>query len=115
MVDIVPDMARPLAETLPGVDVIKGDARRLADLVPRARRGRSGTVVCGTPLVLLPVQRRGQPIMAMQAVARGRGFLHYRRCILSSLPAPKHDLVARRKAWTPLNLQPASVWRYDPA
>ena len=32
VVEIVPDMAAHLRETLPGVEVIEGDARRLADL-----------------------------------------------------------------------------------
>ena len=27
----------------------------------------------------------------------------------------RHGLVAKREAWTPLNVPPASVWRYTPA
>ena len=33
----------------------------------------------------------------------------------ATLPALKPGLMARRKAWTPPNLPPASVWRYTPA
>ncbi len=114
VVEIVPDMARRLADTLPGVDVIEGDARALPDLVPRSRHGKIGAVVCGIPLVLLPLAEQRRFIDAMQAVAPGRGFLHYSYCVTSPLPAARHGLVARREAWTPLNFPPASVWRYTP-
>jgi len=114
VVEIVPDMAGHLRATLPGVDVIAGDARALPDLLPRARHGRVGTVICGIPLVLLPVAEQRRFIDAMLAVAPGRGFLHYSYCATSPLPWRKHGLVARREAWTPLNLPPASVWRYTP-
>jgi phosphatidylethanolamine/phosphatidyl-N-methylethanolamine N-methyltransferase len=115
VVEIVPDMARHLAETLPGVNVIQGDARALPELLPAHRHGRVGTVVCGIPLVLLPVMEQRRFIDAMQAVAPGRGFLHYSYCATSPLSWKKHGLVAKREAWTPLNFPPASVWRYTPA
>ena len=115
VVEIVPDMARHLGATLPGVEVLEGDARSLPSLLPRAWHGRIGTVVCGIPLVLLPLAQQRRFIDAMQAVAPGRGFLHYSYCVTSPLPARKHGLIARREAWTPLNFPPASVWRYTPA
>lgn len=115
VVEIVPDMAAHLRATLPGVEVVEGDARLLPDLLPRARHGRIGTVICGVPLVLLPRPEQRRFIDAIAAVAPGRGFLHYSYCITSPLPAAKHGLVATREAWTPLNLPPASVWRYGPA
>ena len=115
VVEIVPSMADHLRATLLGVDVIAGDARALPDLLPRARHGRVGTVICGIPLVLLPVAEQRRFIGAMLAVAPGRGFLHYSYCATSPLPWRKHGLAAKREAWTPLNLPPASVWRYTPA
>lgn len=114
VLEIVPDMADHLRESLPGVEVIEGDARALPDLIPRGRHGRVGTVICGIPLVLLPVAEQRRFIDAIAAVAPGRGFLHYSYCITSPLPARQHGLVAVREAWTPLNLPPASVWRYSP-
>lgn len=114
VVEIVPDMAAHLRATLPGVQVIEGDARRLATLVPRHWHGRIGSVVCGIPLVLLPLAEQRRFIDAIEAVAPGRGFLHYSYCATSPLPYRKHALAARREAWTPLNFPPASVWRYVP-
>jgi phosphatidylethanolamine/phosphatidyl-N-methylethanolamine N-methyltransferase len=115
VVEIVPDMAEHLRRVLPGVTVIEGDARRLPELLPARWHGRVGTVVCGIPLVLLPLAEQRRFIDAIEAVAPGRGFLHYSYCITSPLPWRKHSLSARREAWTPLNFPPASVWRYQPA
>jgi phosphatidylethanolamine/phosphatidyl-N-methylethanolamine N-methyltransferase len=115
VMEIVPDMADHLRRVLPGVNVIEGDARMLPDLLPARFHGRVGTVVCGIPLVLLPVPEQRRFIDAIEAVAPGRGFLHYSYCATSPLPSRKHSLSARREAWTPLNFPPASVWRYQPA
>jgi phosphatidylethanolamine/phosphatidyl-N-methylethanolamine N-methyltransferase len=114
VVEIVPDMVTHLRRALPGARVIEGDARRLTDLVPAEWHGRMGTVICGIPLVLLPMAEQRRFIAAMQAVAPGRGFLHFSYCATSPISARKHQLVARREAWTPLNFPPASVWRYTP-
>ncbi len=115
VVEIVPAMAAHLRRVLPGVQVLEGDARLLPDLVPRAFHGRIGSVVCGIPLVLLPLAEQRRFIDAIQAVAPGTGFLHYSYCVTSPLPWRKHGLAAKREAWTPLNFPPASVWRYTPA
>lgn len=114
VVEIVPAMAEHLRRVLPGVLVIEGDARALPALLPRVWHGKIGSVVCGIPLVLLPVPEQRRFIDAIEAVAPGRGFLHYSYCVTSPLPSRKHNMSARREAWTPLNFPPASVWRYTP-
>jgi phosphatidylethanolamine/phosphatidyl-N-methylethanolamine N-methyltransferase len=115
VVEIVPEMAGHLREALPGATVIEGDARYLPGLVARQWHGRIGTVICGVPLVLLPKADQRRFIDSIEAVAPGRGFLHYSYCVTSPLPWRAHRLAARREAWTPLNFPPASVWRYLPA
>jgi phosphatidylethanolamine/phosphatidyl-N-methylethanolamine N-methyltransferase len=115
VVEIVPEMAEHLRRALPGVLVIECDARMLPSVLPRHWHGRIGSVVCGIPLVLLPLAEQQRFIAAIDAVAPGQGFLHYSYCVTSPLPWRKHALTARREAWTPLNFPPASVWRYAPA
>jgi phosphatidylethanolamine/phosphatidyl-N-methylethanolamine N-methyltransferase len=115
VMEIVPSMAGHLSDILPGANVITGDARELPALLPPAWHGKIGTVVCGIPLVLLPLAEQRRFIDAIEAVAPGRGFLHYSYCATSPLPWRKHNLTAKREAWTPLNFPPASVWRYTPA
>ena len=114
VVEIVPDMAAHLRQALPGTHVIEGDARDLVSLIPPQFHGKIGSVVVGIPLVLLPLQQQRRFIDAIEAVAPGRGFICYTYWISSPLPHEKLGLVAKREAWTPLNIPPASVWRYTP-
>jgi phosphatidylethanolamine/phosphatidyl-N-methylethanolamine N-methyltransferase len=112
VVEIVSDMADHLRSALPGVDVLCGDAFDLGRVLPKRWHGRIGTAICGIPLVLLPMAEQRCFVDAVDAVAPGRGFLLYTYCITSPLPYRKLGLTARREAWTPWNLPPASVWRY---
>jgi phosphatidylethanolamine/phosphatidyl-N-methylethanolamine N-methyltransferase len=114
VVEIVPDMADHLRQTLPGAQIVEGDARRLSALIPTEFHGKIGTVIVGIPLVLLPLAEQRRFIDAIEAVAPGRGFILYSYCVTSPLPWKKHGLVPKREAWTPLNFPPASVWRYTP-
>jgi phosphatidylethanolamine/phosphatidyl-N-methylethanolamine N-methyltransferase len=114
VVEIVPDMADHLRQALPGVNVIQGDAFDLAHALPERMCGKVGTAICGIPLVLLPLAQQRRFVDAVESVAPGKGFLLYTYCITSPLPYRKLGLTARREAWTPLNLPPASVWRYQP-
>lgn len=115
VVEVDRSLADHLRKTLHGVEVIEGDARAAPDLLPDRLRGRIGDVICGIPLVMLPLPEQRRFIDAMNAAAPGAGFLHYTYCITSPLPARKHGLAGRREAWTPLNFPPASVWRYRPS
>lgn len=115
MLEVDPTMAAHLRVRFNGYEVIEGDPRALPDLLPHRWRGRIGSIVCGIPLVLLPLAEQRRFIDAMIAVAPGYGFLHYSYCITSPLPANKHGLIGERVAWTPLNVPPASLWRYRPA
>lgn len=115
VIEIVPEMASILRATYPGVTVLCGDAWRLPTLLGAEQAGRIGSVVCGIPLVLLPRARQRALVEAIEAVAPGRGFLHYTYCITSPLSARRLGLAGKRVAWTPANFPPASVWRYTPA
>ena len=112
LVEIDSAMAAHLRTQFPQATVIDGDARQLPQTLPARWHGRIGSVVCGIPLVLLPDAEQRGFIDAMHAVAPGRGFLHYSYCATSPLPYRRHNLTAKREAWTPLNFPPASVWRY---
>lgn len=114
VVEIVPEMAEFLRESLPGVNVICGDAFDLKGALPAHMHGRIGTAICGIPLVLLPLERQAAFRDAVESVAPGRGFLLYSYCATSPLPYRRLGLTARRLAFTMANFPPASVWRYRP-
>ena len=115
VVEIVPEMAEHLRQSLPGVTVLCGDAFELPSLLPAHMQGQIGTAICGIPLVLLPLEMQRRFVNAVEAVAPGRGFLLYTYCVTSPLPWRTLGLAADRRAWTPLNFPPASVWKYRPA
>lgn len=114
LVEIVPEMAEHLRQSLPGVRVIAGDARALPRLLGSSTP-KVGAVICGVPLVLLPLAEQRRFAEAFRAVAPDCGFLHYSYCITSPLPWRKLGLHARRLSWTARNFPPASVWHYRPA
>ena len=114
VVEIVPEMAEHLRRVLPGVNVVTGDAFELGRVLPARWHAKVGTAICGIPLVLLPLEQQRRFVRAVEDVAPGRGFLLYTYCITSPLPYKALALRARREAWTPLNIPPASVWRYQP-
>ena len=114
VVEIVPEMAQFLRESLPGVNVICGDAFDLKNTLPAHMQGQIGTAICGIPLVMLPLERQEAFRDAVEAVAPGKGFLLYTYCATSPLPYGKLGMAARRMAFTLANFPPASVWRYRP-
>jgi phosphatidylethanolamine/phosphatidyl-N-methylethanolamine N-methyltransferase len=114
LIEIVPEMADHLRESLPGTTVLCADAFALPQHLPERLAGNIGSVICGIPLVLLPVERQRQFIEGVERVAPGKGFLLYTYCITSPLPYRKLGLSAVRETWTPRNFPPASVWRYRP-
>ncbi len=115
VVEIVPEMAEFLRRSLPGVNVVCGDAFDLKGALPAHMQGRIGTAICGIPLVLLPLERQEAFRDAVESVAPGRGFLLYTYCATSPLPYRRLGMTARRLAFTLANFPPASVWRYRPA
>ncbi|MBL6457716.1 phosphoethanolamine methyltransferase [Belnapia sp. T6] len=114
LVEIVPEMAEHLRDSLPGATVLCADAFALPQHLPERFAGRIGSAICGIPLVLLPIERQRRFIEGVERIAPGLGFLLYTYCITSPLPYRRLGLSARREAWTPKNFPPASVWRYRP-
>lgn len=114
VVEIVPEMAAHLRRVLPGARVVQGDARELPRLLGEAP-GQVGAVICGVPLVLLPLAEQRRFTEAFAQAAPDCGFLHYSYCVTSPISCRRLGLSARRLAWTPWNFPPASLWHYRPA
>lgn len=115
VVEIVPEMAAHLRASLPGVQVVCGDAFDLPDVLAAAGNPRVGDVVCGIPLVMLPADAQRRIVGAMLAASPKRGFLHLSYCITSPLPKARLGLEGGRLAYTFRNFPPGGVWRYAPA
>ena len=113
-VEVDPAMIDALRANLPGAAALLADARELPSILPEPTLRRVASVVCGIPLVMLPLAEQRRFVAAIDALAPGRGFVLYSYCATSPIPAAKLGLEGRRAAWTPLNFPPASVWRYVP-
>ena len=114
-IEIDSEMVAFLRQSLPGVTVIESDALALEQALPCESLGRVGAVVCGLPVSLLPAAQRGELIGAMLSLLPpGRPFLAYTHRLTSPLPAAELGLEGERRAFTLLNLPPASVWAFRP-
>jgi len=114
LVEIVPEMAEHLRQSFPGATVLCADAFALPQHVPDRVMADIRSVICGIPLVMLPIEKQRQFVAAVEGIAPGLGFLLYTYCITSPLPYRELGLSAVRETWTPKNFPPASVWRYRP-
>ncbi|MCG8593469.1 MAG: methyltransferase domain-containing protein [Kiloniellales bacterium] len=114
-VEIDPEMAAFLRRRVPGVTVLACDALALERALPAEARGRVGAVICGLPISLLPAAQRAELVGKMLSLLPpGRPFLAYTHRLTSPLQAAELGLAGERRAFTLLNLPPASVWAYRP-
>lgn len=113
VIEINPAMAAHLRQIFPGIHVIEGDASRLSEILPPEIVGRVGTVLCGIPMVLLPIEEQ-QAIVdsAYSVMPKGRQIVLYTYSLASPLPREKLGLTGRRVGFVPANIPPASVWAY---
>lgn len=112
-IELDSELAGFLAGLYPDVHVIHGDCRKIESMLPPELIGKVGTVVLGIPMVLLPLELQRDIVATMTRImVPGRGFLHYTFCFGSPLDRPKLGITGKRLGWTPLNVPPASVWRY---
>jgi phosphatidylethanolamine/phosphatidyl-N-methylethanolamine N-methyltransferase len=112
-VELDAQMAQFLRSTHPNVTVVEGCALGLRQLLPPSAIGRIGSVVCGIPASLMPIERQRELVSVMLSlVPAGRPFHMYSYRLSSPLPARTLDLVGKRLAFTLRNFPPASVWAY---
>ncbi|MDJ0611473.1 MAG: methyltransferase domain-containing protein [Kiloniellales bacterium] len=114
-VEIDAEMARFLRSTYADVSVIEGDALDLGKILPPSVIGNVGTVVCGIPASLLPLEQERELVAGIfSLMPAGRRLLAYSYRLASPLPAEKLGLHGERLAFTLRNIPPISVWGYVP-
>ncbi len=116
VVEIDGRMAAFLRKQFASLQVIHGDATNLSHLVPAAWHGRIGTVICGIPMVNLPLAIQKRIVDECFSVLAPRGrFLQFTYLPVSPLPKGRLGLTGKRLGTTIFNLPPASVWAYQKA
>jgi phosphatidylethanolamine/phosphatidyl-N-methylethanolamine N-methyltransferase len=116
VLEIDPEMADYLRATLPEANVMTGDARDLAALLPPSWRGRVDTIVSGVPMAVLSAAYQRELIDSMFSVLGPEGrYLQYTFTLGGSpVRARRLGLAGRRLGTTFGNFPPASVWTYRP-
>jgi phosphatidylethanolamine/phosphatidyl-N-methylethanolamine N-methyltransferase len=116
VIEIDADLCAFLRKQLPQVQVIHGDASRLAEMLPSKWLGKISTVISGIPMVTLPLPLQQRFIDAWFEVLAPEGkMLQYTYSLVSPLPEAKLGVKGRRKGLAVLNVPPAWVWSYERA
>lgn len=112
-VDLDSELLAVLREEFPEITALECDAAQLTRHLPPDVVGRVGTVICGIPVSLLPLeQQRALRDEMFALMPPGRRFLAYTHRLSAPLPEAGLDLSGERLARTLRNLPPASVWGY---
>lgn len=102
-----------LAAQLSRVTVIHGDAARISQLTPFGPSG-AALIICGLPLLSMPPAKVLRILSGCMRSLRQDGelrlFTYGPRCPVSKVIRARLGLVARRIAFVPMNIPPASVF-----
>ncbi len=113
VIEIDADMCTYLRKQFPQVQIIHGDAGRLADIVPSRWHGKVSTVVSGIPMITLPFEAQQRLIKSWFSITKPGGqMLQYTYSLISPIPEAKLGLSVRRRGMAVLNVPPASVFSY---
>lgn len=110
-IELDPELCAFARETLPGIDVIQGDAQHLSKLIPAAWVGQVDVVFSTIPFAYLDSATRTAICEAAFSVLKPNGqFLHLTYKWASPL---KEEYVQTRLAALWWNVPPGFIWRYE--
>lgn len=102
-----------LERRFPEVAVIHGNAMRVRHVVPFGPGG-VGVVICGLPLLSMPPEKVLRIVAECMTILKPDGelrlFTYGLRCPIPVSILARVGLIAKHKAFVPLNLPPASVY-----
>jgi len=114
VVEYEKDLCRFLQRTLPGVNVIHGNALNLDDILPPEVVGQTHTIISGIPLMNFSEQEKGRLVTACLGVLKPAGqLLQFTYGLLSPLNSSRFGLIKERLGAVYNNIPPAIVWRYS--
>lgn len=96
------------------LDIIKGDARNLGEILPEKIRGNVSTIVSGIPLMNLSKKIRNEIIDSCFSVLKDNGkLLQFTYNPLPLIPPHNYKCEKIGVVWT--NLPPAILWSFERA
>lgn len=108
-----PELAPYLRRHFPQVNILEGDVVDVRRMLPPHLVGKVGTVVCGIPMILIPVEAQRAIVDEIFAIMpKGRRFYAYTYSARSPLKRKELGIKGKRVGFTIANVPPASVWGY---
>lgn len=112
-VEIDPFLVHHLRCQFPRIHVIRGDARRLKEILPRKLHQKVGCVVSGLPLRNMDRLYRSQVVhAALEPLEPNGQLLQFTYGLSSPIATRGLGVTAERVAKIWDNLPPATIWRY---
>lgn len=113
VIELDPGLVQFLGRRLPRCRVVEGDATRLAEILAGIDVGRVGSVVSGLPMLRMPEAfQRAIVEQGLGVLRPGGTMLQYTYSPLPPVPTRKLGIKAELVRIVPLNIPPATVWRY---
>lgn len=108
-----PVFCRLIADRMPGVTVLEGDAYDLAATLPGRFAGPFSAVVSSLPLLTRPPEVRIALLeAAFDRMAPGQPFIQFSYSLFAPVEPIPGRLGVERSRWVFKNLPPARVWTY---
>jgi phosphatidylethanolamine/phosphatidyl-N-methylethanolamine N-methyltransferase len=112
-VEYNPQFCRLIADRLPGVRVVQGDAYDLSSGASPLLAGPFSAIVSSLPLITRPEPVRVSLIdSALDLIERGRPFIQFSYSWSGPTPAVPGRFTVERSRWIVMNMPPARVWTY---
>jgi phosphatidylethanolamine/phosphatidyl-N-methylethanolamine N-methyltransferase len=104
---------RLIAERMPGVTVLQGDAYHLGATLPERFAGPFSAVVSSLPLLTRPEEERIALLEeALDRMAPGQPFIQFSYSLFPPVKPIPGRFTVTKSHWVIMNLPPARVWLY---
>lgn len=116
MIELDDEMSRMLQARFPGANVVLGDAKAPAEVIPQDWHGRITTCVSGLPLLQFPLAEQRRFVdQLFDTMGPGGRLLQYSNMPVPPLPKNRLSLDATRLSTTWNGPMPGFVWQFTRA
>jgi phosphatidylethanolamine/phosphatidyl-N-methylethanolamine N-methyltransferase len=115
VIELDKSLARYLRDRLPGVNVVQGNATRLAEVLEPLDVGEISTVISGLPMLTMPIDFQRAILESSFSAMGSHGFVvQYTYSPIAPIPARKLGVSAKLKRVIVRNVPPATIWTFQP-
>ena len=112
-IEIDDEMYQTLVQNFPDLQILKGDASSLKDILPKEVIRNVDTIVSGIPLLNLSQEARKDIIDSCFSILKKEGqILQFTYGPACPIPAKKWKIHSERLTYILNNVPPAFIWRF---